>query len=52
MKDVLKVIVAIIAILILWKVLKLAIGLVVALAVIGLIVLGVAKLLEGQKRIK
>ena len=54
MKDVLKVIVAIIVIVVAWKILKGLIGLLVGLAVAGLVVYGAVKLVEGaeQKRLK
>jgi hypothetical protein len=52
MKDVVKLIVAILVILIAWKLLKFALGLMVGLIVVGLVVFGAAKLIEGQKRIK
>jgi hypothetical protein len=52
MKDLVKLIVAILVILIAWKLLKFALGLMVGLIVVGLVVFGAAKLIEGQKRIK
>jgi hypothetical protein len=52
MKDIVKLIVAILVILIAWKFLKFALGLMVGLIVVGLVVFGAAKLIEGQKRIK
>jgi hypothetical protein len=53
MKDVLKIIVAIVIIVIAWKILKGIIGLLVGVAVAGLVVYGVVKLIdEGQKRLK
>ncbi len=54
MKDPDKIIVAILVIVIVWKIVKGLIGLLVGLAVAGLIVYGVDKLVEGagQKRIK
>jgi hypothetical protein len=53
-KDILKIIVAIIVIVVVWKILKGLIGLLVGLAVAGLIVYGAVKLVEGvgQKRLK
>jgi hypothetical protein len=52
-KDVLKLIIAIVIIVIAWKILKGLIGLLVGVAVAGLIVYGAMKLLDsGQKRIK
>lgn len=50
MKDVLKIIVAILIIVIAWKILKGLIGLLVGIAVAGLIVYGGMKLIEGGKR--
>ena len=54
MKDVGKIILAIIVIVIVWKILKGLIGLLVGLAVAGLVVYGAVKLVEnvGTKRIK
>ena len=53
MKDVLKLIIAIVIIVIAWKILKGLIGLLVGVVVAGLIVYGAMKLLDnGQKRIK
>jgi CHASE2 domain-containing sensor protein len=53
MKDVLKIIVAIVIIVIAWKILKGLIGILVGVAVAGLVVYGVVRLLDGgQKRIK
>ena len=54
MKDVLKVIVAIIVIVVAWKILKGLIGLLVGLAVAGLVVYSAVKLVESarQKRLK
>lgn len=49
MKDVLKIIVAIVIIIIAWKLLKGLIGLAVGVAVAGLLVYGGMKLLEGPK---
>jgi high-affinity Fe2+/Pb2+ permease len=49
-KDVLKIIVAILIIVIAWKILKGLIGLLVGIAVAGLIVYGGMKLIEGGKR--
>ena len=50
MKDVAKIIVAILIIVIAWKILKGLIGLLVGIAVAGLIVYGGVKLLEGPQR--
>jgi hypothetical protein len=52
-KDVLKIILAIIIVVIAWKILKGLIGLLVGVAVAGLVIYGVVKLVDGgQKRIK
>jgi hypothetical protein len=50
MKDVAKIIVAILVIVIAWKILKGILGLLVGIAVAGLIVYGGMKLIEGGKR--
>jgi hypothetical protein len=54
MKDVLKIIVAIVIIVVAWKILKGLIGLLVGVVVAGLVVYGVMKLIDGggQKRLK
>ena len=54
MKDVGKIVIAIIVIVIVWKILKGLIGLLVGLVVAGLIVYGAVKLVEGvgAKRLK
>jgi hypothetical protein len=53
MKDVLKIIVAIVIIVIAWKILKGLIGILVGVAVAGLVIYGVVKLVDGgQKRLK
>jgi hypothetical protein len=49
MKDILKIVVAIIVIVIAWKILKGILGLLVGIAVAGLIVYGGMKLLEGPR---
>jgi Na+/citrate or Na+/malate symporter len=52
-KGVLKIIIAIVIIVIAWKILKGLIGLLVGVAVAGLVVYGVVKLVDGgTKRIK
>ena len=53
-KDVGKIIIAILVIVIVWKILKGLIGLLVGLAVAGLVVYGAVKLVEGvgTKRLK
>ena len=50
MKDIVKVVVAIFIVVVLWKILKGLIGLLVGIAVAGLILYGGMKLLEGPKR--
>jgi len=50
MKDVAKIIIAILIIVIAWKILKGLIGLLVGIAVAGLIIYGGMKLVEGPKR--
>ena len=53
MKDALKIVLAIVIIVIAWKILKGLIGLLVGVAVAGLVIYGVVKLVDGrQKRIK
>jgi len=54
MKDVGKIILAIIVIVIVWKIVKGLVGLLVGLAVAGLVVYGAVKLVEavGTKRLK
>ena len=53
MKGELKIIIAIVIIVIAWKILKGLIGLLVGVAVAGLVVYGVVKLVDGgTKRIK
>ena len=52
MKDVLKIIVAILVIVIAWKIFKGLVGLLVGVAVVGLVIYGVVKLVEGPKRLK
>jgi hypothetical protein len=54
MRDVGKIIVAILVIVIVWKIVKGLIGLLVGVAVAGLIVYGAVKLVEGMgtKRLK
>ena len=49
MKDVLKIVLAIVSIIVAWKILKGILGLLVGVAVAGLIVYGGMKLLEGPK---
>jgi high-affinity Fe2+/Pb2+ permease len=54
MTDVLKIVVAIIVIVIVWKIVKGLLGLLIGLAVAGLVVYGAVKLVEnvGTKRLK
>ncbi len=54
MKDIIKIIVAILLIVIAWKLLKFAAGLAIGIAVVGLVIYGGVKLVEnmGTKRIK
>ena len=49
MKDVLKIVLAIVIIVVAWKILKGLIGLLVGVAVAGLIVYGGMKLIEGPR---
>ena len=50
MKNVVKIIIAIVVIVVAWKILKGLLGLAVGIAVAGLIIYGGVKLLEGPKR--
>ena len=50
MKDIAKIIVAILIIVIAWKILKGLIGLLVGIAVAGLIIYGGMKLIEGPRK--
>ena len=50
MKNVIKIIIAIVVIVVAWKILKGLLGLAVGIAVAGLIIYGGVKLLEGPKR--
>ena len=50
MKDIAKIIVAILIIVIAWKILKGLIGLLVGIAVAGLIIYGGMKLIEGRRK--
>ena len=49
MKDIIKILVAIVIIVIAWKILKGLLGLLIGVAVAGLIVYGGMKLLEGPR---
>ena len=50
MKDLLKILLAIVIIVVAWKIFKGIVGLLVGVAVAGLIVYGGVKLLEGPRR--
>ena len=50
MKNVIKIIIAIVIIVVAWKILKGLVGLAVGIAVAGLIIYGGVKLIEGPKR--
>ena len=53
MKDVLKIVLAIVIIVIAWKIFKTLIGLLIGVALAGLVVYGIVKLVDGgQKRLK
>ena len=49
MKDVLKIVLAIVILIVAWKIFKGILGLLVGLAVVGLVIYGGAKLIEGPK---
>ena len=50
MNNVIKIIIAIVIVIVAWKILKGLLGLAVGIAVAGLIIYGGVKLLEGPKR--
>ena len=50
MNNVIKIIIAIVIVIVAWKILKGLVGLAVGIAVAGLIIYGGVKLLEGPKR--
>jgi hypothetical protein len=50
MKDVLKIVLAIVILVVAWKIFKGILGLLIGLAVVGLVIYGGAKLLQGPKR--
>ena len=53
MKDVLKIVLAIVILIVAWKIFKGILGLLIGVAVVGLVIYGGAKLLSGgTKRIK
>ena len=49
MKDVLKIVLAVVIVIVAWKILKGILGLLVGIAVAGLLVYGGMKLLEGPR---
>ena len=49
MKDILKVVIAILIVIVAWKILKGIVGLLIGVAVAGLLIYGGMKLLEGPK---
>ena len=49
MKDILKVVLAIVILVVAWKIFKGVLGLLIGLAVVGLVIYGGAKLIEGPK---
>jgi hypothetical protein len=50
MKDIVKIVLAILIVVVLWKILKGIVGLLIGIAVAGLIIYGGMKLIEGPKR--
>ena len=50
MNNVIKIIIAIVIVIVAWKILKGLLGLAVGIAIAGLIIYGGVKLLEGPKR--
>ena len=52
MNNIVKIIVAILIVVVAWKILKGIVGLLIGVAVAGLIIYGAVKLIEGPKRIK
>jgi hypothetical protein len=50
MKDIVKIVLAILIVVVLWKILKGIVGLLIGIAVAGLIIYGGVKLIEGPKR--
>ena len=52
MKDVAKIIIAILLIILAWKIIKGVFSLLITLAAVGLLIWGGMKLLEGNKRLK
>ena len=49
MKDILKIVIAILIVIVAWKILKGIVGLLIGVAVAGLLIYGGMKLLEGPK---
>ncbi|MGH6659236.1 MAG: hypothetical protein ACREBK_05375 [Sphingomicrobium sp.] len=52
MRELLKIVVAILIIVVAWKILKGLIGLLVGVAIAGLVVYGAVRLFDGTKRLK
>ena len=52
MNTIVKIIVAILVVVVAWKIFKGLLGLLVGVAVAGLVIYGAVKLIEGPKRIK
>ena len=50
MKDIVKIVIAILIVVVAWKILKGIVGLLIGVAVAGLIIYGGMKLIEGPKR--
>ena len=50
MKDVAKIVIAILIVIVAWKILKGIVGLLIGIAVAGLIIYGGVRLIEGPKR--
>ena len=50
MGNILKIILAVVILVVAWKIFKGIVGLLIGLAVVGLVIYGGAKLLEGPKR--
>jgi hypothetical protein len=47
MKDIAKIVIAILIVIVAWKILKGIVGLLIGLAVVGVVIFGFANLLEG-----
>ena len=52
MNNIVKIILAIVIVIVAWKIFKGIVGLLIGVAVAGLIIYGAVKLIEGLKRIK